>query len=240
LKLLLKDPAAFYTQYVLGERNNEEKDVFSEGSFVHALILEPQVIKQVFAIYPGLRKAGKDYEAFKEANPGKTILSTPQVLRCEKLVARYAAMPVAVAMVAGGFPEHSLVGAVLDIKVKMRADYINVDKAYIADVKTTSMPSDAELFKQTVFQYGYDLSAALYCEIAYQNFGKLFDFYFIVLSKQDGGCNVYKASSKTLSDGAAKMIQSVVLYKKCSASGIWSLNNEKPVFDTKDYEILEC
>jgi hypothetical protein len=239
LKLLLKDPAAFYTQYILGERNNEEKDVFSEGSFVHALILEPHTVEQGFAVYPGMRKSGTAWETFKQENPNKILLSTPQVLRCQKLAQKYAAMPIAVSLVSGGFAEHSLVGSVLDVKVKMRADYINIDKGYIADVKTTSMPGDLELFRQTCTSYAYDLSAALYCEIAYQNFGKLFDFYFIVLSKADGSCHVYKASSKSLSDGAAKVIQAVVLYKKCTASNVWSLESPKAIFDTKEYEIME-
>ncbi len=239
LKLLLKDPQAFYKQYILGERDNETKDAFSEGSLCHSLILEPHTIKDSYAVYGGIRKAGKDWETFKEQNPGKTLLSAPQVLRCEKLVASYSVMPVAVSLVNGGFAEHALTGAILDTKVKMRADYINVEKGYIADVKTTSLPSDVDLFKGACYNYSYDLSAALYCDIAYQSFGKLFEFYFIVLSKADGGCNVYKASSKMLSDGASKMMQAVVLYKKCVASGVWALEQPKAIFDTPSYEILE-
>ncbi len=239
LKLLLKSPEEFYKKFILKEGANEEKDAFSEGSFVHALILEPHTITAAFGIFNGIRKAGKEWEAFKAENVGKTLLSAPQVIRCQKLAERYVAMPVAVALVAGGFAEHALTGAILDVKVKMRADYINVDKGYIADVKTTSLPSDIDLFRGASYQYGYDLSAALYCDIAYQNFGKLFDFYFIVLSKNDGGCHVYKASSKLLSEGASKMMQSIVLYKKCGASGIWKSEQPKAIFDTKDYEILE-
>lgn len=239
LKLLLKDPKAFEAKYILKTTGVETKDAFDEGSAVHCLILEPHKFEQDFAIYPGMRRAGKEYEAFKDNNPSKIVLSAPQVLRCQKLVANHLAMPVAVSLVQGGFAEHSLTGKILEVPVKMRADYINIAAGYIVDVKTTSMPSDIEMFRQTVHQYGYDLSAALYCDIAFQQFGKLFDFFFITLSKADGGCNVYKASSKTLSGGASKVIQAVVLYKKCVATGIWKAEHEKPVFDTKDYEIEE-
>lgn len=238
LKLLLKDAAQFYNDYILGNRVSESKPAFDEGSFVHTLVLEPHKIAE-YAIFPGLRKAGNAFEAFKAENPGKIILSAGQMLRCKDLVQAYNCMPLAVEMISGGFAEHSMDSTILDVPVKARADYINVDKSYIVDVKTTSLPSGLEIFAETVSQYGYDLSAALYAQIAYDTYGKLFDFYWLVLSKADGQCHIYKASSATLSKGNADVISAIVKYKKCLTTGDWTDTVEKDTFTPTEYEILE-
>lgn len=239
LKQLLLNPEVFYENWIVGTRKQESKPAYDLGSFTHALILEPDTIEKAYAIYEGLRKAGKKYEEFAAANPGKTILSASQKLQCEKYYKAYSARKEAMAMLRGGFAEHTMTSEILGVPVKARADYININDAYIADVKTTSHPADSEIFRMTVQEYMYSLSAALYCQIAFNNYGKLFDFYFIVISKVDLTCDIYKASSATLSEGAALVTQSLVLYKKCKASGIWLHEQPKKSFDSQDYEIVE-
>ena len=238
IKMLLKAPEQFYTEWILGQKPPEKENPnFSEGSFVHSLILEPESMSQ-YAIFPGLRKAGNAFEAFEAANPNKTILSAAQVKRCEDLYKAYAKMPVATVMLRNGFAEHTMLANILDVPIKTRADFINIDAGYIVDVKTTAAPTDIDVFRATVVQYSYELSAALYCEAARENYGKLFDFYWLVLSKQDGGCAIYKASSDTLSFGTAMYTQGLVMYKKCLASGVWSVNQPAESFSS-NFEILE-
>lgn len=238
IKMLLKNPAQYYQEYILGNKSTESRPQFDEGSFVHTLVLEPEKVAD-YAVFPGLRKSGKAWEEFQAANKGKIILSAPQVNRCEQLYKSYASLPVATALLQGGSPEFTMTGKMLDVPVKARADYINIDKKYIVDIKTTSMPSDSEIFRHTIREYGYDLSAALYCQIAHDNFNSLFDFYWIVISKSDMMTNVYKASSQTLSEGAALVTAGLVLYKKCKASGVWDFEQPRPSFDSADYEVIE-
>lgn len=239
LKQILKDPAKFYNEWVLGNKEEEEENPnFTEGTFTHALILEPETISN-FLIYPGLRKAGSAWEAFKKANSGRTILSAAQSTRCEAYYKAYAAVEAKLNLLKGGFPEHTMLSSILDVKVKARADYINIDEGFIVDVKTTSYGSDKETFATVIDQYGYDLSAALYCQIANNVYNKLFDFYFIVISKTDLTCDVYKASANTLSNGAAKMTKALVLYKKCRESGIWQLEQPKKDYSNNAYTIEE-
>lgn len=238
LKLILKDVKEFERQWVHGQLDNTQKDAFTEGSFVHTLVLEPHKVQTDYAVFPGMRKSGAAWEEFKVANEGKTLLSTPQMLRCQKLYKAYEAMQVATELVRDGLPEHTMTATILGVPVKSRADYI-VPKKYIVDVKTTSYPSDTDLFKQTVGDFKYELSAALYCQIAYETYGCLHDFYWLVLSKADNQCHVYKASSDTLSRGAALVAKALVKYKKCSESGLWIDEQPKPVFDTRAYQIEE-
>lgn len=239
LKQLLHNPEQFHQEWILGNKPPEQDQAkFSEGSFVHSLILEPEKISQ-YAIFPGLRKQGAEYESFKAANPGKTILSMPQVNRCETLARSYQSMPAATALLKTGLAEHSMTGTVLGVPVKARADWIDPDRGVLVDVKTTALMTDIDLFRGTVEQFSYELSAALYCEIAYQTYGKIFDWYWLVLSKDDKQCAIYKASSDTLSKGSAMVTKAIVKYKQCLKTGIWSSDAPKIDYSTSEYEILE-
>lgn len=238
IKTIAEDPAKFKSNYIDGNRSESTAPHFIEGSYVHSLILEPEKTVTEYAIFPGFRKAGADYEAFSAAHNGKVIISQPQMHRCGNLFRGYKARKEATDLVTGGLAEHTLTSSILNIAVKCRADYINPDAGYIVDVKTTAELSGTDMFKFTIQRFQYDLSAALYCQIAYDTYGKLFDFYWVVISKADGECHVYKASTETLSAGAAKYTQGLIIYKKCLASGVWG-KPQPTDRSTKTYEIVE-
>lgn len=238
LKKLLQNPELFYQEWVLGNKEPEvEKAHFVEGTLVHTLILEPEKVAQ-YAIFNGLRKAGTAWEQFKQENPNKICISVAQMLRAEKLYKACQALPVATSMLTNGLPEHTMLGEIMGVPVKVRADYILPGKA-VVDLKTTALPSGAEYFSEIVPEYGYDLSAALYMEVANQNYPAGHDWYWVVVSKEDHGCEVYKASEATLAQGRAQMQQALALYKRCLVTGLWVSEHPKPLFDTAAYEILE-
>lgn len=241
LKLLLRDAEGFYNEFFGPKKaeQEQEKDAFTEGSFVHTLLLEPDKVISDYAMFPGLRRQGRAWEDFKAGNPGKTILTAAQVSRCEALAKSATSLPIALELLSEGLAEHTMTSTILDTAVKARADYINVSKGYIVDVKTTSMPTGTDIFKLTVQDYMYQLSAALYCQIAYDTYGKLFDFYFVVLSKHDKLCSVYKASSQTLVEGSALVTQAIVQYKLRMQSGNWSNELASGTLSTGGYEIEE-
>lgn len=233
LKLILKDLPEFHKQYVLNERTQQYKQAFQDGTLLHTLILEPELLEQQYAVYPGMRRQGSKYEQFVAEHPSKSIITASQMINAEKWYKSYTRVPAALKLISGGAAEHTMLGKNLDVSLKARADYINIDMSYIVDVKTTSAPSDPEIFKHTIKEYYYDLSAALYCDLAYQTYGKLFDFYWVVVSKQDCHTRVYKASSNTLSIGAALVVQALVKYKKHLAANCWTeiTNNFDEVHD---------
>ncbi len=238
LKTLLASAQQFHHEYVLGNKEQIERDVFTEGSLTHTLILEPHKINE-YAVFPGLRRAGTAYTEFKAQNASKTVVSAAQMLRCQKLFTAYQSLPAALNILKGTLSEHSMVSEILRVPVKARADAINIDAGIIIDVKTTAMPSDVDIFKQTVLDYSYHLSAALYCQIAFNTYGKLFSFYWLVLSKADNRCHIYKASTETLSTGSALVTQAIVKYKKCRKHDMWLDSNFETDYSTNDYEILE-
>ena len=89
LKLLLSSPAQFYTEKILGQRENRSSSAMDIGSYVHTLILEPEKVAEEFAIYKqqgrqfvpvgqkpkSPRKQGPEFDAFKATNSGKIILN---------------------------------------------------------------------------------------------------------------------------------------------------------------------
>lgn len=52
LKLLLEDPAAFYTQYILGNKEEKSAAYLTRGQAIHALLLEEEEFKKKFHIAP--------------------------------------------------------------------------------------------------------------------------------------------------------------------------------------------
>ena len=143
--------------------------------------------------------------------------------RARELASACLANSEASELLTGGIAEFSLVSSYLDVPVKCRADYINPNKSYIIDVKTSSKATGPELFAETISQYAYDLSAELYRIIALENFEKEFDFYWIVISKADKGVSVVKATPEDLRMGLAKVNQAIEIYKHCMKTGNWQL-----------------
>ena len=161
-----------------------------------------------YVFFDGNRKAGKVWKAFEEEHKdsGKIILSAPQKAKVESWVDAYNKRPEAVDLVKGADKEFSLFSDMLGVPLKVRADIINIEKGFIADVKTTASDPDLDTFKFTVEQYGYDLSAALYTDLFSRRYDKQFDFYFIVLGKRTYTCEVYKVSEATLGKGRKKVL----------------------------------
>ena len=226
LKLLLKNPEKFKHEIVDGSKPEEKQvNAFDEGNYAHTLILEPENVEAEYAFFTGFRKAGADWESFKAANSDKIILSKPQKHRVEKWVEAYKALPAAVSLVKGGESEYSLAGQLYDIPIKVRADYINIESGYIADVKTTSYNTDIDSFKYVIDSLRYDLSAALYCKMFENYYGKKFDFYFIVLGKRDNLCQVYRMSEATMRKGDLMVLEAINKFKKCAESNIWTIRS---------------
>lgn len=235
----MEDPQAFYKEYILKEpRESSSSSVFDEGTYAHSLLLEPDMIDKEFRFFDGWRKQGADWEEFKRKNKGYIILSKPQRKRVEAWAKSAKDLPAAMDLLSGGFPEYTVAMEFKNVNLKARADYINIDKGYIADVKTTAYPTDVDSFKETIAQYKYDLSAALYCMLFEAHYGKPFDFYFIVLGKKDKDCQVYKLSKRSMLSGKLKVIEAIELFKKCQKTQKWELTRkDKDV--SMDYEILE-
>lgn len=234
LKLMLKDKKKFYDSYILKLPREEQgnKDAFTLGSYLHTMILEPELLEVEYAVLPfGMVKRGEAWKEFKAANIGKTIIKSSQVNHAKKMFEAYKEQEYAVGLIAGGESEKTLCVEMDGIKIKVRADYVNVEKGYLADVKTTSGETYREAWIDTVDRWGYLLSAALYCKAFSIHYGKKFDFFFIVCGKFEEKapgdddeklrCEVYRISYDSMKKGLDDVDKALTIYKKNIDNDSW-------------------
>lgn len=232
LKLLLTNRREYHERYVLN-LPQPDKDFYSEGSYLHALVLEPHTIDGNYAIYQGMVKRGETWEKFKKENEGKTIISRFQKAKAESWAKSVFEHKEAAKLLSGGEAELTMTGKLLGLDAKIRADYINKNSNYIVDVKTTAHLSGTEQFKDTVSKYMYDLSAVMYCLVASID-DIPYDFYFVVVSKADLQCHVYKLGKASQTTGMTKLLRAVSLYNKCKASGLWLEEKEEQPYTIEE------
>lgn len=242
-KLVLQSPYQFYQEKILGNRKvEEEKEHLVAGSLLHTLCLEPHLVDAEYAVFPGLRRAGAAWDAFKIApeNQGKTLVSQSMMQKAKWLQAGVLKNRAAVKLIQapGNLFEHTVaVADYLGVPTKCRADFINVEAGIIGDLKTSAFNLDPDSVRMTLDKWSYSLSASLYCEVMAQHYGKPFQFVWIFAGKQDADCAVYRMSEKTRDEGLMQVREAARIYRHCMATGIWEKPKPKFHFDEEIFDI---
>jgi len=240
LKMILNDPRKFYKEYILNEGDKSKgSSAMDFGSYLHCAILEPELLDKEFAIYNGVQRRGAKFEEFKEANKGKTIITSSDEQKAKRLIQSYKESTVVIgaqghdkevavsSFYSGGFAEQTATAIINGVKIKVRADYRKEfeDFGSINDLKTTGDNIDNVNGARRVCDiWTYDLSAALYVDVFTSITGKPHDFYFTFLSKANGECRMYKASEEMLASGREKYLVAIEKLKKARESGIYYIN----------------
>lgn len=239
LKLMLYNSKLFYEQYVLDKPDEEDKpqSAFDFGSYIHTCVLEPHLLKEEYAIFPGKVKRGKEWEDFKANNSDKIILSQSQVDMAEKMMYSYHNSGVEIgkhgfntevsynSFFKNGYAELTACTNILGVDVKVKFDYYkNKDGfASINDVKTTSEGSlTKESVKSICDKWHYDLSAALYVDVAELLTGEQHDFYFLFMSKKPPyDVRLFRASEAMLERGRLKYQEAILKLADARETGIY-------------------
>lgn len=108
------------------------------GRAVHTAVLEPDRFVLEYAVWSGPRRAGKDYEAFVAANPGRTILRADEYERCLTMRDAVRGNRDARKLLRRGQPEVVLkwVDPWTRLRCKARLDWL--DRGALTDLKTTA------------------------------------------------------------------------------------------------------
>ena len=232
LKLLLEDPRQFEKVYVLDEPSAGKSSAAMDfGSFVHCLILEPHLLEEEFAVCRNAKvKRGAEWDKFKEANEGKTLIMESQEKIAFSAVDLYRRAKVVIgdkekkvsSFFEKGEAEESLCGELMGIKVKVRFDYRREFAKFgsINDIKTTSFPinSKAEI-EEVCKRWGYEVSAALYVDLVSQETGKQHDFFFCFINSKDNVVQLVKASDQMLEAGRTKYKEALRRLKLARETG---------------------
>lgn len=166
----------------------EEFKSFALGTAVHCMVLEPSEFLNRYFVgrsYDLRTKAGKEAkeEDMLQAE-GKILISLDQHENISMLANSIMAHPIAKELLSEGQAEMSVFQEFDGLKLKVRPDWINVEKGYIVDVKTTS---DFKTFETSILNYNYHVQEQLYKQVCELEFDKPFDFYFLVVSTQSIG-----------------------------------------------------
>lgn len=146
------------------EKGREDTDTLRVGRAAHTAILEMQQFLREYALYEG-RRAGGEWEKFKEANADKTILKTEQyelALACRDAVMSHAvAGPL---FVGKGANEVTIEWELGEHKLRSRIDRL-IPSTAIIDLKT-SRDVTPRAFPHSAARFGYFAQLALYQDAA--------------------------------------------------------------------------
>jgi hypothetical protein len=235
LKTIYKSLDDYRKQYIEGESKFFGNQIALDlGSYIHALILEPHVIEKEFQFFEGETKSGEEFvKFFAERDPNKIVITNSMKTQAKELLENFYKTKVRDkdgndvlinTFVIGGNAEETLCVEMDGVKVKVRFDYRKIENEYasINDIKTTSSKIKTKKdFEKVCKQWGYDISAALYCDAVELHTGIKHDFNFIVLSKADKGTTIWKASEQMLEAGRRKYKIALAKLKKARETNIF-------------------
>lgn len=219
LKLILRDIRAYYRRYIEGiDDFKANQDALDFGTYIHALLLEPEKVDEEFTTFDGMRR-GKLWDEFKKLNTHKKILGNLEIIKAQHIQDVFNKNDIAKSLISNGKAEETLCTELFGVKIKVRADYITPGK--VIDVKTTSGSLKPESIAYTCHKYDYDLSAALYVDAFKKETGVPHDFYFVFVSKDPVDIQVFKASKQMIDNGRRKYKKALKIIAKCRETGIY-------------------
>ena len=119
------------------------------------------------------------------------------------------------------------------VPFKIKMDSYRPDE-YIADLKYMKSLRSPNLFEPMVKYWGYDLQAACYQDVVYQNTGKRLPFYFVVATKeQPAHLAVGEISQWNMDEAFETVKKHIVRFQKIK-------NGELPAERCEDYNCEYC
>ena len=232
-KHLLKSPA-HYQAYI--NTPHEETKALRFGTFVHAAVLEPHTLDDLYATAPDCDKRTKEGKAlwseFATANAGKTILDAEESATGH-LVASFARQALKSQGVV--FEQTEAMYQVDYNGVPLKAAIDGVCGDYLWDIKTTDDASPAGMLK-SIRAYRYNLQAYWYRLVYEIATGKRpLGFRFLFVEKEPPfACAICEIGPELMSYAISDFERAVTLYKECTESGIWpAYSNDVQVIDIK-------
>ena len=199
---------AFMQHPKLGKKESKDSDVFSFGRAAHALLLEADSQKVVPLPYSDFRtsKARQMRDECVHAGDIPLCLSDyEKVSEMIKVAKGFIESSELSGLFENGKTEQTFVGF-SDCWVRGRCDYITNNRKLILDYKTVGRTANPSVFMQSVFNYGYDIQAAMYLHLnkITGHTGEC-DFVWLIQEKEAPyACSFIGASQSVLDIGQKK------------------------------------
>ena len=187
---------------IRGEWEPEKGEALWLGSFVDEMLTGTPESQNDFLDENHdivFQKSGKMREAFNKAMDAVTAIKTRQ--------------PYMMYLLSG---EHQkiMTGEIEGVPFKIKMDSYK-EGEFIADLKYMRSLRSPNLFDNIFTYWGYDLQAAAYQEIVYQNTGKRLPFYFVVATKESPAhFEVGEMSQENMDNALAVIKANIVRYQR--------------------------
>lgn len=238
LKTILRSPAHYKAAYLSGAPRKEPTASMVLGSLTHTLFLEPEQFNSEYIIAPAWdarTKEGKAVrDAFLAAAEGKTVITQEQHDTARMMAKAMRGHAISEAMIYG-HAEASIFWTddQTGLACRIRPDYHippcdTWPSGLIIDVKTTD-DARPEAFARTCVNFGYDLSAAVYCDGFQQHYSTDEPPLFLLLVVEPDAPNAvacYECSPEMLDKGSEKYRKAMQLLADSTASGEWPAYDE--------------
>jgi hypothetical protein len=191
------------------------------GALVHTLALEPELFATNYLVVEKADKRLKEVKDLINLNPNKILIDESGLGEAQLAVQNLKNHPIAGGLLEKATKEEILFGEIEGVSVKGKLDLINKD--CIVDLKTTEDASAKNIYYSSR-NYGFDVQAAMYLELAKQNGLHLQRFVFIcVENKAPYSIACYELSSDLLAIGHQKIVETLQVYKRFLAGeSIWT------------------
>lgn len=212
------------------EEQHEPTDAMILGSVFHAIVLQPDEAKNLYAVklkVDGRSKEGKTYnENFAVENAGKFIINVEQEAQLFAMRSSIIAHPKACVLLAeSDYKELPVFGTYPtpygDVRLKGLIDAYDSKNGFVNDIKTCEDASP-DGFRRAIWDRRYDFQDVQYGWLL-ENAGKpVNQFNFICVEKKPPfAVAVYSISAESLLKSAGRWEDLVIEYGACTSSGIW-------------------
>lgn len=218
-KTLLKSPARYRWER---DHPAEPTAAMRFGTMFHALVLEPHVFVERYALAPDVDRRTKEGKAAAEQwsldNPGRIAVPVSDWDRVHAM-AKAVETSGAGDLMVGGEMEKAILWERDGAKLKSKLDCIT--PTHIIDLKTTSA-DDEDSIQRAAWSYGYHISAAAYQEAAEVLTGhKLPKVFIFVSSAAPYDVVIMEAGEDFIARGRALWDRAVRTYAACVEFDDW-------------------
>lgn len=224
VKLLLECPKKYQHRYLLEGEPHKSTTPMLEGNQFHTYILEPEKFNSQYFVSDKIVRRGKKWDEVVDSAEGKQIIFSERLEELQKMKSSLMLFPRATALLSGGVAESSIYWEDSDTGVlcKSRPDYINFDKKFITDLKTTENAS-FNAFSKSVVKYNYHVQAALMLDgfkaVTGEDISGVFNF--AIEKAPPYCCCVFMIDDAAIDRGRQEYKKALRIFSEHDASGVW-------------------
>lgn len=198
------------------------------GQLFHAMALQPETVKDLFAVAPNVdrrTKAGKEaYAQFEEEAESKIVVTADMYQQAEEMCEVLNNNEYVKKLLNGEkektfFWNDDLTGEAC----KCRVDCLTElgDNLLVVDLKSTEN-AQTDPFMKSAIKYGYDLQSAMYNKGVEINTGKKPIFVFIAIEKKPPyAINILEADELLIRRGYDLFREYIGIYHDCKQTNNW-------------------